>query len=279
MKWGVFRAAIIAASFSCAAVAIAATTRTDGDREGAKTTPAVDGGARRLVTAPDGGVAKAAAAAELSVGGPPAVDGGDGGPTTSGDGDDGGPPVVSGEGGGSQVDGGDGGLAPAPDAGVVGCSGSSHVCFVGGALLASFSITDMGHGSDRAGSTAHRMVAIAMPMLGVRWAPIGVISIDFLAYTALVPTQTVNSAPANINGCHANGNTFESLLPCEGNATITPVLGFFLPALTVSASPNFSAVSVGPTYGLARTNQDSALHGFFALLVTVGAAQLAVGIP
>jgi hypothetical protein len=160
-----------------------------------------------------------------------------------------------------------------------GCNNSKW-CFVGGALLASFSLTTMWRDDLHAGSTSRRMVAIAMPMVGMRWSPLGgAVSLDLLVYTALMPTQTIGSAPANISGCHANGNTFESRLPCEGNATLTPVLGFFFPTLTVSPLTNFSAVSVGPTYGLARTNQDSAFHAFVGLLVTVGSAQLAVDVP
>jgi hypothetical protein len=127
------------------------------------------------------------------------------------------------------------------------------------------------------------MIGVAMPMVGLRYVPswipsAGTVSFDFLAYTGLLPTQSLESGPANVQGCHVGGNTFESLLPCEGNATISPQLGFMFPAVTVSPTPNFSAVTIGMTYGWARTNQDSSFNPFVGLIVTVGAAQLSVGL-
>jgi hypothetical protein len=165
---------------------------------------------------------------------------------------------------------------------LVGCNGYS-VCFIGGALLASFSLTSMGHPSDRDGSTAHKMVSVAMPMLGFRYVPgwlsgSGLVSVDLLVYTGLIPAQSLDPGPSNVSGCHTSGNTFESLLPCEGNATLTPQFAFAFPALTVTPTPSFSALTVALTYGWARTNHDSAFNPFVGVVVTVGAAQLGVGL-
>jgi hypothetical protein len=129
---------------------------------------------------------------------------------------------------------------------------------------------------DRAGSTSHRLVGLALPMIGARYALDDYLGVDLMAYTALSSSQTQTLVTtSNVNGCSQSGNKFSTLLPCEGNATLSPVLAF-APTLTVTPGPNFSAVSVGPTFGWARTNQDSAFHFFGGLMVTVGAAQLSV---
>jgi hypothetical protein len=150
-----------------------------------------------------------------------------------------------------------------------GCDGHTKWCLFGGALLGSYSLT-MGVG-DRAGQTGHRIVSLVVPAGGVRMVLSQYLSLDMGLYTAIIsPQLQVNDVNTVGTGCSKHNGAFEDKLPCEGNAVLRPY-GAALVALTVgTGSSALGVISLGLTFGFARTAQDPEAFLFYGLMLGTG---------
>ena len=96
----------------------------------------------------------------------------------------------------------------------IGCGGSVRWCLFGGTLLASYSLT--GSGGDRDGQTGHRIVSVALPAAGGRWARWQHLSVDLTLYTAIISPQfQVNSVNDASMSCSMNGSAFKRIFPAK----------------------------------------------------------------
>ena len=152
----------------------------------------------------------------------------------------------------------------------IGCGGSVRWCLFGGTLLASYSLT--GSGGDRDGQTGHRIVSVALPAAGGRWARWQHLSVDLTLYTAIISPQfQVNSVNDASMSCSMNGSAFEKNLPCEGNAVLRPYLAALLGVTIGTGSSALGVLTVGLTGGWARTTQDPNAFPFWGLMIGTGA--------
>jgi hypothetical protein len=171
----------------------------------------------------------------------------------------------------------------APTKNATGCATRSdgsqaRHCIFGGAFLAALSLTLAGSGDDHAGQTSHQIASLVVPTIGYRWMLLDDFALDLGTFTTLrtVSTKISTDLAASPDGpvntaCNKNASRFEAALPCEGNATLSPYVAFYL-GLSAVATKNLGIAMVGLTAGLAHTNGDTSAHPFYGLLVTAGSA-------
>jgi hypothetical protein len=153
--------------------------------------------------------------------------------------------------------------------GSAGCSGLSPWCLFGGVQVVGYSLTN-GAGS-REGQTAHHVVDLAIPTVGIRWAISQYVSLDMAFYTAIVSPQfQLNTASPTGSGCGKKTNAFEDALPCEGNAALRPYAGTVVGFTAGTGSSSLGIMTIGITTGVARTTQDPSAFGFYGVTVTTG---------
>lgn len=151
-----------------------------------------------------------------------------------------------------------------------GCNGTSWVCFFGGALVGSYSLT-IATSNARSGDTSHQVVSVAVPTGGVRFAVSNRLSVDLGLYTAIIsPQLKVNSLDRSGTGCSKASNRFNDLLPCEGNAVLRPYGALFGGITIGTGSSAIGIITLGLTGGLARTTQDAGAIWFSGLLLGTG---------
>ncbi|WP_437291795.1 hypothetical protein [Sorangium sp. So ce406] len=139
------------------------------------------------------------------------------------------------------------------------------ICFYIGAFAASGSLTSTSMGEFHGGKTSRTLVSTAIPTMGLR------VPIDRKArfsFEAGLLTMLVSKDLATTdqrNGCRKDTRGFERRLPCEGNVSMSPVVGLY--AGVTAGTEDIGLVTLMPMVGLANTSLDKGIRPYVGLAV------------
>jgi hypothetical protein len=152
-------------------------------------------------------------------------------------------------------------------AGEATCGGGTRFrpCLYVGAFVASGSLTTFSVGSLHGGKTAHTLVSTAIPAMGIR------IPLDkrarFSAELGLLSMLLSKDITATNQrgGCKTNDGDFEKHLSCEGNVSLSPVVGGYL-GLTAGTS-DIGLLTLMPMAGFAMTSLDGSMRPYVGVAI------------
>jgi hypothetical protein len=150
-------------------------------------------------------------------------------------------------------------------AGVCGGGKPFQPCFYAGAFLASGSLAWFSVGNLHGGKTSHSLVSTVIPAIGIR-LPLD--SKSRFSLEAGVLSMLVSkdlTAATQRNGCRVSDGDFERRLPCDGNVTISPIVGLYAGATVGSQDAGF--VTLMPMVGVATTSLDGSLRPYGGIAI------------